>query len=381
MGKKKATQRLSATRSPQPSSSDSSTSQSVIFDQEGENTNNNSAINNNNNDDGHPAEPPPYSISTSNNNNNLLPGDSSFIPSRSQFLARLNYTKYSVPESTLSKDGTTITTYHPAFTSSPEALVQFVREQAALPPLPYIHIVGGQQESCTRPEFDVKLNMLPYFMSSTTTPQQRSQSQSENNVDKNSYCNGWNYLKLVADDEMAFRGKDRESLYPTVQGGLEEWARRFCSETSTLKSFTLTRHISNWNSQYVEGQIRSLIAATGYKKPVTISFPVKYAKIIVHPPRRDENFLTTLFSSILEKKRYDVVRAIWPYASFPPSAEAVIMGRSCAVQTEDAWWEDWRDVLKFAIVGKRKGWVSLDDMMEYKMCPVTPEMPKSPWGA
>ena len=256
MGEKKATQRLSATRSPQPSSSDSSTSQSVIFDQEGENTNNNSAINNNINDDGHPAEPPPYSTSSfvptsstissssspqprargTSNNNNLLPGDSSFIPSRSQFLARLNYTKYSVPESTLSKDGTTITTYHPAFTSSPEALVRFVREQAALPPLPYIHIVGGQQESCTRPEFDVKLNMLPYFMSSTTTPQQRSQSQSENNVDKNSYCNGWNYLKLVADDEMAFRGKDRESLYPTVQGGLEEWARRFCSETSTLKT-------------------------------------------------------------------------------------------------------------------------------------------------
>jgi hypothetical protein len=144
--------------------------------------------------------------------------------------------------------------------------------------------------------------------------------------------------------------------------------------------FALTRQISNWNSQYVEGQVRSLIAATGYTKPVTISFPVKYAKIIVHPPHRDENFLTTLFSPILEKKRYDVVQVIWPYATFPPSPEAAIVGRSCAVQTEDAWWEDWRDVLKFAIVGKRKGWVSLDDMMEYRMCPVPPEMPKSSWG-
>ena len=235
MAKKKATQRLSASplgRSPPQSSS----SQSVIFDQEEENNNSTS------NNDGRPAEPPPYSISSfvpississsPSQPRGNLPNGSSFIQSRSPFLPRLNYTKYSIPESALSKDGTTITTYHPAFTSNSEALVRFIREQAALPPLPYIHIVGGQQDSCTNPDFDIKLNMLPYFMSSTATSQSQSQGQSDNNIDHN----GWNYLKLVTDDELAFRGKNRESLHPTVPGGLEEWARRFCNETSTLKS-------------------------------------------------------------------------------------------------------------------------------------------------
>lgn len=144
--------------------------------------------------------------------------------------------------------------------------------------------------------------------------------------------------------------------------------------------FTLNRQLSNWNASYIEGQIRSLIASTGYKDTVTVTFPVKYAKVVVYPPRSSENFFTNLFSPLLEKKRYEVIRAVWPYASLPPGAEAAAAGRTCAVQTEEAWWEEWRDVLRWAVVKKRKGWVSVDDIIEYRMSPVPPDIPRNPWG-
>lgn len=148
--------------------------------------------------------------------------------------------------------------------------------------------------------------------------------------------------------------------------------------TNHRNSFTLERHITNWDTSYIEGQIRSLIAATGYTNHVTVTFPVRYSKITVQP--RGEGFIATLFSPILEKRRYEVARAVWPYATLPPGLQSEDAGRSCAVQTEEAWWRDWKDVLKLAIVTRRHGWVTLDDILEFRMSPIEPHLPKNPWG-
>lgn len=67
------------------------------------------------------------------------------------------------------------------------------------------------------PDFDIKLNMLWYFVPTQS--------------------NGWNYLKLVSDNEPAFRGKNTPTTTPAVKGGLEDWARRFCSESSSQKTY------------------------------------------------------------------------------------------------------------------------------------------------
>lgn len=62
---------------------------------------------------------------------------------------------------------------------------------------------------------------------------------------------------------------------------------------------------------------------------------------------------------------------MWPYASLPPGPGAGPgMTRVPVVQSEEMWWEEWRDVLRWAIVSKRcSGWVSVDDMLEYRMAP------------
>lgn len=323
------------------------------------------------------SEPPPYSSPVSNTaiprrpiRATSSPGTSSSTSTSATF-PLIDFSKYTIPDSSLSKDGSTISTYHPAFSTNPANLVRFIQEQAALPPLPYIHTLGD--DNGLQRDFDIKINMLPMFLNQTTGSNQHR----------------WNYVKLVADGESAYRGRSTTSLSPTVKDGLDEWAKRFCKESSAVKSyvyslplnsmryrltlprFTLTRQLSNWNTGYIEGQIRSLIASTGYNRAITITFPVKYSKIVVYPPRSNSfnSFFTTLVSPLLDKKRYEVVRAVWPYASLPPGP-AANPNRVPVVQTEEMWWEEWRDVLRSAVISKRSsGWLSVDDMLDFRMAP------------
>ena len=46
-----------------------------------------------------------------------------------------------------------------------------------------------------------------------------------------------NYVKVIGPGEMGFRGEGRETTVPAVTGGLEEWARRYCEDSSAIKQF------------------------------------------------------------------------------------------------------------------------------------------------
>lgn len=108
---------------------------------------------------------------------------------------------------------------------------------------------------------------------------------------------------------------------------------------------------------------------------------MKYGKITIQPARGGiDGFFTTIFSPLMDKKRYEVLSAVWPYASLAPGVEASVAGRVCAVKTEEAWWEEWKDVIRVAVVEKRKGWVSVDDLLMAKMVPGKVEPVAPSWG-
>lgn len=92
-----------------------------------------------------------------------------------------------------------------------------------------MHIQGEKQEGASQRDFDIKINMLPLFLD-------QSQNNNSNNNNTNNSGNKWNYVRLVADSEPAYRGKHDPSTSPVVKGGLDEWAKRFCKETS-MKSY------------------------------------------------------------------------------------------------------------------------------------------------
>jgi hypothetical protein len=127
--------------------------------------------------------------------NNFLPG-----------LPNLDFSKYRIPESTLSKDQCVVTTTLSSLCSNPRTLETFVREQAALPPRPHVCITGVRGQTI---DFNIKLNMLRYIMH----PNEK-----------------WNFVKVSPLNQ-------KPSKKSEAQGdGLGEWARRFCKDSSMMKS-------------------------------------------------------------------------------------------------------------------------------------------------
>jgi hypothetical protein len=72
----------------------------------------------------------------------------------------------------------------------------------------------------------------------------------------------------------------------------------------------------------------------GYKGVVTVTFPVMHAKVVVQNPDRVNKFFTTVTTLFAGKRRYEVVKAVWPFATRAPGEE----GRRAVVQSEEVWW-------------------------------------------
>jgi len=161
--------------------------------------------------DDRPNTPPPYSGPTT---------PAMIVPSTPQIqpaypgLPKLDYQLYSPQTFTLSSDQTTITSYQPRFSIYPIALVSLIQALATVPPKPQIRIVGGSPDGTI--DFDVKVNLMNLIV-----PEDKKGRM--------------NYIKLIGPGEIGFRGKIKETTAPTVTGGLEEWARIYCEDSSSIK--------------------------------------------------------------------------------------------------------------------------------------------------
>lgn len=67
--------------------------------------------------------------------------------------------------------------------------------------------------------------------------------------------------------------------------------------------------------------------------------------------------------------KYEVVNAIWPYSSLAPNVGDVDGARTWAVKSEAGWWNEWKDAIRGAVLAKRRGWVTVEDYMEFMMGP------------
>lgn len=196
---------------------------------------------------------------------------------------------------------------------------------------------------------------------------------------------GWQYVKMIGDNETGWRGGKLESQMPTVKGGLDEWVSRFIMEEIKNKryvyafkylrehhlkctSFALTKQVTNWNTDYLEGQIRSLVASTGYKGRLSIEFPVTHSSLVVQAPTNSKAWYEAIADVFKAKnsRRYEVIAAVWPFAALA-SDEASSQGNAWAVKSEMQFWAEWKDVLKSAVLEGRKGWLSVEDHVDFAM--------------
>lgn len=143
------------------------------------------------------------------------------------------------------------------------------------------------------------------------------------------------------------------------------------------KSFALERTIINWDTSYLEGRLLSLVSSTSYRGHVTITFPTTHNRVVIHSPDQINRFFSSVTKVFTGTKKYEVIKSIWPYADVPRGE----FGRRCAVQEEEVWFADWRDAIRHAILGKRTGWVTAEDRLEFLMEPKPGELGKvEEWG-
>jgi hypothetical protein len=298
--------------------------------------------------------PPPYSGPSSTSQVNLPQRPGPKGPQRYPGLPQLDYRLYSPPLFELSADRTTIKSTAPYLSSNATALVALVRAQSTVPPKPQVHISGKRRNF----DFAIKLNLMPLLVP----------DDARGRMD---------YIRCVGEGELAMRGGQKPALEPEVgDGGLEEWARRFVEDQGAVKSFMLERVVANMDVEWLEGQIRSMVAGMGYKGHVTVTFPVTHAKVVVQNPDRVNKLFTSVTTLFSGKRKYEVVKAVWPFATHKNGEP----GRKCVVQSEETWWREWRDPIKYAIATKRNGWVTNEDKLEAIMEGVGKGVATVDWG-
>ncbi|KAL2129930.1 hypothetical protein VTI74DRAFT_7094 [Chaetomium olivicolor] len=297
---------------------------------------------------GRSPTPPPYSgPSTPAQEPNPSPSSGSGPKPFPRYpgLPALDYRLYKPALFDLSSDRTTIKSSVPYLSTSTEALVALIRQQATIPPKPQIHIVGKRGG---RTDFSIKINLMHLLIP----------DDSRQRMD---------YLRCVGPGEVAYRGGTKPAATPELEGEgtVEAWAAKFVADTASVKSFALERVVVNMDVHWLEGQIRALLVGLKYPGTVTVTFPVMHSKVVVQSPDVVNKFITSVTGFFAGKRKYEVVKAVWPFATMPRGAEAD--GRRCAVQSEETWWKEWREPIRYAIATKRNGWVTNEDKLEALM--------------
>lgn len=133
-------------------------------------------------------------------------------------------------------------------------------------------------------------------------------------------------------------------------------------------SFTLHRTISNWDTSYLHGAILSLLSTLHHSPSptrYTVTFPLTHSRVTISAPHKYNSFFSAVAEVFTGTKKYEVVKSVWPYADVERGEE----GRRCVVQSEEAWFEDWRDAIVHAVQMRRSGWVTVEDRLEGLMEP------------
>ncbi|KAF4631680.1 hypothetical protein G7Y89_g6451 [Cudoniella acicularis] len=288
-----------------------------------------------------PITPPPYSGPTTPSM--IIPDPQPPSEIAVAGIPKLDYRLYSPQGFTLSHDKVILSSNDPRISNHADNLVALIQQLATVPPKPHIRITGKQGESHI--DFDVTLNIMNLIV-----PDDRKFRM--------------NYVTTIAPGELGYRGETKETRGPT-RSGLEEWAKAYCEDKASLKQFTLDRQITNWDTSYLEGRLLSLVNSTQYKGQVSVTFLVTHARVLVRAPDKVNRLFTNVTKIFTGVKKYEVVKSVWPYADVPRGQP----GRKCAIQEEEMWFNEWKNAIRHAVLMRRKGWVTIEDRVEFLMEP------------
>lgn len=254
--------------------------------------------------------------------------------------------------------------------SDPGYLVEWMEYLSESPPRAFMRIEGTHTESRTQDsktkteevvDFELKVEMTAFLYGDIKNGK------------------SWRSLRTVRDEEVARRGtslrtRARGEGGPEVGGGsLVEWAHRYCASSSTLKTFTLRREITGFDSAYVRKRVSELVRETGYKGRVRVHFPVIASRATVYSDCAINElrltrwvrwlfYLTLLFLLVwpflfLSTKRFEVLVAEWPFSRVREDGSVEYVSVS-----EETFVNVWAGAVRRGVVGRRRGVLDQGDI-------------------
>jgi hypothetical protein len=138
-------------------------------------------------------------------------------------------------------------------------------------------------------------------------------------------------------------------------------------------SFHVAREVTGLNEQYLKDQIEGLIRNINYRGHITITFPLENPSVSVYSDHRVNRLRThwgMIFLSIITltiifiwpvlfflTKRYEVVKAEWPFSKQEESGRTVY-----ATVSEEQWFKRWAKIIEKAALGRREVALTQEDL-------------------
>ncbi|EAS35720.3 uncharacterized protein CIMG_01074 [Coccidioides immitis RS] len=292
---------------------------------------------------------------------------------------RIRSDEYDIPGArvlTSYREGKTYTiSLAPYLSSNAEVLYKFFKLQAELPPQVFVSVKGTHTVS---------------------TKNRDKQSSTQTIIDFDFLIDGsdsvlppvrcidgvYKVMKVIQDNDgvSAYRGSrfrstnrnwcKKKRIATALEGGqinigptLEEWCQRFCSDKSSVKSFTLHRDVVNWNFNLIRRQVISIIRSTNYCGTITVSPFIQQSRVTIYSPSLINRLRTSSFVwwtcvilqlwiitwplLILLEKRYEIVRV-----EHHVSRGGVY---SSPGGSENDWVQTYTPAIKAAALGRRQG--------------------------
>jgi len=190
-------------------------------------------------------------------------------------------------------------------------------------------------------------------------------------------------LKAVEPEQKAYRGgrfrkrgrilNDQGLLEnPILEKDVRGWAEDYCRNPSSLKEFKMEKVCPGYDTAYLQRLLEGLIRATNYSGHTHITFPTTNNLVVIRPSNRVTRlrynkfmrwffYLTFLWlfswpTVWFLTAKYNVVRSIWPLATEENGHRVVKM-------IEDEWFIYWQAAIRRAIIAKRQGKVTQQDII------------------
>ncbi|KAI1206828.1 uncharacterized protein F4807DRAFT_437389 [Annulohypoxylon truncatum] len=258
---------------------------------------------------------------------------------------------------------------------NPAALESHIRKLAAIPPRPYINLVGthtetrrndkDKTETSTVVDFDVSVELTPYLYSDAQ------------------YRKSWCQLRTVENFEKTRRGTVLRKRAPGTNQSIEvggtpkptltEWCHRYAASHAGLKVFALQRTMVGFDEERVKDQLRTLVNNTNYRGHLKVELVMKNALVECYNEAKTNHWrltswIQTLFVFTLlfifawpylwlRTKRWEVAISEWPF-----SRAAEGGGKEYVSISEDQWYNLWARAIYKAVMEKQQKVLDQSDL-------------------